>query len=236
MYDSLSPIRYVKKVQTPTLMVQSEEDFRTPMGNADLWFMALQEAGRAGGVRALSALDARAVAHRRAVAARRSARAHSPVVRVLAQGREEPDRTATTASQRSALTPVPVGTPIAWQAIACAPGVAVQGRTQTVRPLSHRSVMDRATRRSACSSRPSTKERRIGPCLAGLHEQGAPLTEIIVIDSGSTDDTRDQVEAMRAIDDRFRLIDDRPLPEGWIGKVWALSVAVPSRAESGCWI
>ncbi len=64
--------------------------------------------------------------------------------------------------------------------------------------------------------------RRIGPCLAGLHQQGAPLTEIIVIDSGSTDDTRDQVEAMRAVDDRFRLIDDRPLPEGWIGKVWAL--------------
>ena len=64
--------------------------------------------------------------------------------------------------------------------------------------------------------------RRIGPCLAGLHQQGAPLTEIIVVDSGSTDDTRDQVEAMRAVDDRFRLIDDRPLPEGWIGKVWAL--------------
>src|SRR3982751_5362200 len=64
--------------------------------------------------------------------------------------------------------------------------------------------------------------RRIGPCLAGLHAQGAPLTEIIIIDSGSTDDTREQVEAMRAVDDRFRLIDDRPLPEGWIGKVWAL--------------
>jgi len=64
--------------------------------------------------------------------------------------------------------------------------------------------------------------RRIGPCLAGLREQGAPLVEIIVIDSGSTDDTRAQVEAMRAIDDRFQLIDDRPLPDGWIGKVWAL--------------
>jgi dolichol-phosphate mannosyltransferase len=64
--------------------------------------------------------------------------------------------------------------------------------------------------------------RRIGPCLTGLHEQGAPLMEIIVIDSGSTDDTRAQVEAMRAIDDRFHLIDDRPLPDGWIGKVWAL--------------
>ena len=39
MYDSLSPIRHVTKVRTPTLIVQSEEDFRTPIGNADLWFM-----------------------------------------------------------------------------------------------------------------------------------------------------------------------------------------------------
>ena len=43
MYDTLSPIRRVTKVRTPTLMVQSEEDFRTPMGNAELWFMALKK-------------------------------------------------------------------------------------------------------------------------------------------------------------------------------------------------
>ncbi|HXT15922.1 MAG TPA: S9 family peptidase [Gemmatimonadaceae bacterium] len=43
MYDTLSPIRYVKKVKTPTLLVQSEEDFRTPIGNAELWFMALKK-------------------------------------------------------------------------------------------------------------------------------------------------------------------------------------------------
>jgi dipeptidyl aminopeptidase/acylaminoacyl peptidase len=43
MYDTLSPIRHVTKVHTPTLMVQSEDDFRTPMGNAELWFMALKK-------------------------------------------------------------------------------------------------------------------------------------------------------------------------------------------------
>jgi dipeptidyl aminopeptidase/acylaminoacyl peptidase len=43
MYDTLSPIRYVKKVKTPTLLVQSEEDYRTPIGNAELWFMALKK-------------------------------------------------------------------------------------------------------------------------------------------------------------------------------------------------
>ena len=45
MYDSLSPIRYVKNVKTPTLIVQSEEDFRTPMTDADQWFMALRKQG-----------------------------------------------------------------------------------------------------------------------------------------------------------------------------------------------
>jgi dipeptidyl aminopeptidase/acylaminoacyl peptidase len=45
MYDSLSPIRYVTRVKTPTLMVQSEEDFRTPMADADQWFMALKKQG-----------------------------------------------------------------------------------------------------------------------------------------------------------------------------------------------
>jgi len=45
MYDSLSPIRKVSRVKTPTLMVQSEEDFRTPMGNAELWYMALKKQG-----------------------------------------------------------------------------------------------------------------------------------------------------------------------------------------------
>ncbi|MBI3791569.1 MAG: S9 family peptidase [Gemmatimonadetes bacterium] len=45
MYDSLSPIRYAPRVRTPTLMVQSEEDHRTPMTDADQWFMALKKHG-----------------------------------------------------------------------------------------------------------------------------------------------------------------------------------------------
>ena len=45
IYDSLSPIRKVHRVKTPTLIVQSEEDHRTPMGNAEVWFMALKKQG-----------------------------------------------------------------------------------------------------------------------------------------------------------------------------------------------
>jgi dipeptidyl aminopeptidase/acylaminoacyl peptidase len=45
MYDSLSPIRHVTKVRTPTLLVQSENDFRAPMGDAELWYLALKKQG-----------------------------------------------------------------------------------------------------------------------------------------------------------------------------------------------
>ncbi|HEY0972642.1 MAG TPA: S9 family peptidase [Gemmatimonadales bacterium] len=45
MYDTLSPIRYVDRVTTPTLIVQSEEDHRTPMTDAEQWFTALEKRG-----------------------------------------------------------------------------------------------------------------------------------------------------------------------------------------------
>jgi dipeptidyl aminopeptidase/acylaminoacyl peptidase len=45
LYWQLSPIKYVNQVRTPTLMVQSEEDHRTPMTDADQWFMSLKKQG-----------------------------------------------------------------------------------------------------------------------------------------------------------------------------------------------
>jgi dipeptidyl aminopeptidase/acylaminoacyl peptidase len=45
MYDSLSPIRYVRNVRTPTFILQSEEDHRTPMTDAEQWFVALRKQG-----------------------------------------------------------------------------------------------------------------------------------------------------------------------------------------------
>jgi dipeptidyl aminopeptidase/acylaminoacyl peptidase len=44
-YVNTSPIKYANKVKTPTLLVQSEEDHRTPMADAEQWFMALQKHG-----------------------------------------------------------------------------------------------------------------------------------------------------------------------------------------------
>jgi dipeptidyl aminopeptidase/acylaminoacyl peptidase len=45
MYDTLSPVRYLRKVKTPTLIVQSEEDHRTPMTDAEQWFIGLKKQG-----------------------------------------------------------------------------------------------------------------------------------------------------------------------------------------------
>ncbi len=45
LYDELSPIRFARNVTTPTLIVQSEEDHRTPMGDAEQWFTALTKHG-----------------------------------------------------------------------------------------------------------------------------------------------------------------------------------------------
>lgn len=64
--------------------------------------------------------------------------------------------------------------------------------------------------------------QRIAPCLSGLEAQGAPLREVIVVDSRSTDGTRELVEEVARRDARFRLVSDPPLPAGWVGKVWAL--------------
>ncbi len=63
---------------------------------------------------------------------------------------------------------------------------------------------------------------RLGPCLDGLMAQGAEVAEILVVDSGSRDGTRELVRAAAARDPRVRLLEDPPLPTGWIGKAWAL--------------
>jgi dipeptidyl aminopeptidase/acylaminoacyl peptidase len=44
-YINMSPIKYANKVKTPTLLVQSEEDYRAPIEDAEQWFMALKKNG-----------------------------------------------------------------------------------------------------------------------------------------------------------------------------------------------
>jgi chlorobactene glucosyltransferase len=54
--------------------------------------------------------------------------------------------------------------------------------------------------------------------LDSLLAQDLPLREIVVVDGGSKDRTRERV---RAYAPRVRLVDEPPLPAGWVGKNWA---------------
>lgn len=75
---------------------------------------------------------------------------------------------------------------------------------------------------------------RIAPCLDGLMAQPAPLSEILVVDSRSTDGTGELVARAAQRDARVRLITDDPLPDGWVGKVWALETGL--RQAKGEWV
>lgn len=60
------------------------------------------------------------------------------------------------------------------------------------------------------------EEHRLGPCLDAL--AGDPLVaEVIVVDDESSDATA-EVAARRGA----RVVTGRPLPDGWVGKPWAL--------------
>lgn len=65
------------------------------------------------------------------------------------------------------------------------------------------------------------EEEHVIPCLAAvLAQRGVPDLEVLVLDDGSRDRTRQLVDTMH--DPRLRLLtgDGEP-PEGWLGKPWA---------------
>src|SRR5436305_14073361 len=64
---------------------------------------------------------------------------------------------------------------------------------------------------------------RLASCLDGLLTQGEEVAEMLIVDGGSTDHTRDLVRAYACRDRRLRLVEAGPAPIGWNGKVWGLS-------------
>ena len=67
--------------------------------------------------------------------------------------------------------------------------------------------------------------------LDSLLAQDYPALEIVVVEGGSTDGTREVVDARAP---RVRRVDEPALPSGWVGKNWACWTG--ARATSGEWI
>jgi dolichol-phosphate mannosyltransferase len=74
---------------------------------------------------------------------------------------------------------------------------------------------------------------RIGPCLRTLREQSLSPDQIIVVDGGSIDATRDVVLSLAFGDRRILLIDASPVPPDINGKAYGLAfgLAVAHEAE-----
>lgn len=78
--------------------------------------------------------------------------------------------------------------------------------------------------------------KRLTPCLTGLSQQSYEVREMIVVDSHSSDGTPDLVKAIQQRDPRFRLVNDDPLPSGWVGRPWALHHGFQTSSDQSEWI
>lgn len=70
----------------------------------------------------------------------------------------------------------------------------------------------------------------LGTCLQSLHAQAGPSSEVIVVNDGSTDRTREIAESFPGV----RVIDAGPLLPGWSGKNNAMQTG--ARAARGEWL
>jgi len=78
------------------------------------------------------------------------------------------------------------------------------------------------------------EERSIERCVRSLLAQDVANFEVIVVDDRSTDRTGEILRTIAASDDRLRVIRGEELPEGWVGKPWALTQG--ARAARGSWL
>jgi glycosyltransferase involved in cell wall biosynthesis len=74
------------------------------------------------------------------------------------------------------------------------------------------------------------EEVSLGACLKSLVEQAGVSFEIVVVDDGSSDHTREIAEGFAGV----RVVDAGPLPAGWSGKNNALTAGV--RQAKGEWL
>ena len=78
------------------------------------------------------------------------------------------------------------------------------------------------------------EERSIERCVRSLLAQTLHDYEVIVVDDRSEDRTGAILADLAREDPRLRVISGAPLPDGWVGKPWALAQGV--RAARGAWL
>lgn len=80
------------------------------------------------------------------------------------------------------------------------------------------------------------EEGRLAPCLEGLIAQPETVSEILVVDGGSTDSTAEVVRRAADQDARIRWIDASPPPSNWNGKAWGLQIGLDHAGPASEWI
>ncbi len=78
------------------------------------------------------------------------------------------------------------------------------------------------------------EERSIERCVRSLLAQTLGDYELIVVDDRSEDGTAAILDDLAREDARLRVVRGAPLPDGWVGKPWALAQGV--RAARGAWL
>ena len=78
------------------------------------------------------------------------------------------------------------------------------------------------------------EERTIERCVRSLLAQTLPDYELIVVDDRSDDDTPAILARLAAESARLRVVRGEPLPDGWVGKPWALEQG--ARHARGAWL
>src|ERR1700730_8438146 len=76
------------------------------------------------------------------------------------------------------------------------------------------------------------EEASLADCLESLTDQTGVAFEIIVVDDGSTDRTREIAQSFAKV----RVISPEPLPDGWTGKNNAVIAGAKEKEARGQWL
>ena len=123
------------------------------------------------------------------------------------------------------LLQVVAGARVAWR-------LARTARGERIRP----SNVPLATERVSVVVPVLNERDRLGPCLEGAIAQPEEVVEILVVDGGSSDGSKELVCRYAARDGRVRGIAAAPIPAGWNGKAYGLQTGLERADPAADWI